>query len=124
MLTRRRTVGNGGFGLLVLFGVDFGVAVAEVESLLAVGRLDALYVGERVPSPVAHGTEGDAFLVVVEVGLHASDVHGGGEVAIADGQRCQRVSSSNYRVVAKKNSLAVNRGCYVFCRITEHFHFQ
>ena len=100
------------------------MAVTEVERFLAVGRFEAERVGERVPAPVAHGTEGNALFVILDVCLHTRYIDGCGKVAVTNGERCQWVCIGNDRVVTKKNSLAIYRGCYVFCGVSKHLHLQ
>ena len=98
--------------------------MSEIKRLFAVGRLETKSVGKRVPSPVAHGTEGNTVLVVAYIGLHTRDVNRCSKMAIANSQGCQRVSFGNDGVVAKKNSLAIYRGCYVFGGVSKHLHLK
>ena len=98
--------------------------MSEVEGLLRFRRGDSLRVGKRVPAPVRHRREGNALFIVCRVALQSRHVHRGGEVAVAHGQRRQRVGSGDDRTVAKKNSLAIDRGCCIVGVVSKHFHFE
>ena len=104
--------------LLVFYGIHLLMAMSQVEGFFAVRRLQVLGVGKRVPKQVAHGCQRNAVLVVVDIGLHASDVNRCGKTTIANGERSQWVGLGNKGIVAKKNSLAIYRGCYVFCGVS------
>ena len=71
-------------------------------------RTVVLGVGERVPSPVAHGSQGHAVGIVLRKSLQARGICRKGEAAVSYGERLQRVDGYNVRVVAAHHALAVD----------------
>ena len=97
--------------LLELRGVEFLMAVAEVESFQRLLRPVLLRVVERVPSPVAHGAQGHPLGIGRGKGLQPGGVDGEGEASVAHGERGERVHAFYERVVAHHHRLAVYGLC-------------
>ena len=77
-----------------------------------------------MPTPIRHGGEGDALLIIGGVTLQSGHIDGGGKMAVAYCERCEIVGFGDDGVVTKKNSLAINRGCCIVGIETKHFHFK
>ena len=92
--------------------------MTKVIGFLALLFFQVFFVGERVPSPIAHRVERDAIFVIIYITLQACYINGGGEVSIAHSERCQRLCFGDERIVTKENSLAIYRGCYVFSGVS------
>ena len=67
-----------------------------------------LGVGERVPSPVAHGSQGHTVGIVLRKSLQARGICRKGKAAVAYGERLQRVDGYNVRVITAHHALAVD----------------
>ena len=79
--------------------------------LFAIERLFGLvvvHVGERVPSPVAHGSQGHAVGIVLRKSLQARGICRKGEAAVSYGERLQRVDGYYVRVITAHHALAVD----------------
>ena len=94
--------------LTELSGIELFMSVTEVFLLIALLYAQLLGVVETVPPPVALRTEGHPTAVIFREGLHASDVGGNGETAVADTQRCQGINAMHHRVITLHKRLAVN----------------
>ena len=71
-------------GGLILYGVHLGVAMTQVERLLAILGCQAGGVFELMPSPVGHGCQRHTCLIVKRERLEASNVDRRCKVAVAD----------------------------------------
>ena len=92
--------------------------MTKVIGFLALLFFQVFFVGERVPSPVAHRVERNAIFVIIDITLQACYINGGGEVSITHSERCQRVCFGDNGTITKENSLAIYRGCYVFSGVS------
>ena len=95
---------------LELCGIQFAVAVSEVEFLVRLLHAQPVRMVEAVPAPFALRSQGDTVLIVFRKSLQSCDVGGKGKRAIAHAQRCQRVDTCNHGVVPRHQRLAVNSG--------------
>ena len=100
--------GRVALGSLILHGVDFRVAVSEVHGLVGILGCQAFGVFELMPAPVGHGGQGNTTPVLKRERLHARYVDRSGEMAVAHGERSQRVGFGDDGVVARDNGLAIN----------------
>ena len=80
--------------LLVFHSIYLLMAMTEIEAPFSLLRLQIVGVGKTVPSPVAHGVEGDALLVVFGIALQTGNIHGGSEVTVTNTKRSQCVGFS------------------------------
>ena len=105
--------------LLILHGVDLGVAVTQVESLLTFGRGQAGGVFELMPAPVGHGCQRHTCLIFKRVALQAGNVDRRCKVSVTHGERGQRVGLGNHRVVARDHGQAVD-GLHQVVHVVAH----
>ena len=98
--------------LLGLGGIRLNLAVAEV--VVAKGLLVAVVLGilKGMPPPAALCAEGQTFAVKFGEGLQARHIDRYGKIAVADGERVERVDLLQVGVVSLQKGYAVNLfGC-------------
>ena len=61
-----------------------------------------------MPTPVAHRAQGNALCILLGEGLQSRRVDGERKMAVAHGERRQRVHTGDVRIVARDHLLAVD----------------
>ena len=96
--------------LVELHGIGLLTPTAEIIILEGLLTGEVLGVDERVPSPLALGTQGHTVAIELGEALQACDIDGEGKLSIAHSERGKCVNRRDMRVVALNKRLTVYGG--------------